>query len=77
MRATEDSPAANEVSLDADQARRVPLATVAAAAVSREDTLRMEHSAVHMVADTLVDTPAVDAAAVEVTVAAADAKYSV
>ena len=77
MLATEDSPAANEVSLGADQARRMAVATVAAAGVSRTDTLRMEHPAVHTVADTLVDTPAVDAAAVEVTVAAADAKCSV
>jgi hypothetical protein len=77
MRATEESPAANGVSLGADQARRMPVATVAAAGVSHTDTLRMEHPAVHTAADTLVDTPVVDAAAVAVTVAAADAKYSV
>lgn len=71
MRATEDSPAANEVSLGADQSRRMPVATVAAAGVSRTDTLRVEHPAVHTVADTLAaGIPAVDTAAVEVTVAA-------
>ena len=72
--ATEDSPAATEVSLDADQARRVLVVSAAAAAVSRADPLRTEVSAVRTVADTLAaDTPAVDTAAVEVTVAAATA----
>ena len=72
--ATGDSPAANEVSLDADQALRAPVASTAAA-VSRVDPLRMgrrgmEAPAVRTAADTLVaDMPAVDTAAVEVTAA--------
>lgn len=67
--ATGDSPAANEVSRDADRVRRA--VSVAAAAVSRADSLRMEASVVRTVADTLAaDMPAVDTAAVEVTVAA-------
>ena len=78
--ATGDSPAANELSLDANQARRALVDSAAAAAVSRTDPLRMEASAVRTVADTLADMPAVDTAAVEVTVAAdtaAGAKSSV
>jgi len=63
--ATGDSPAANEVLLDA-QARRALAVSVAAAAVSRTDPPRMEAPAVRTVAGTLaVDTPAA-----EVTVAA-------
>ena len=69
--ATGDSPAANELSLDANQARRTLAVSAAAAAVSRADPLRTEASAVRTVADTLTaDMPAVDTAAVEVTVAA-------
>ena len=78
--ATGDSPAANDLSLDADRARRVLLVPAAAAVVSRADPLRTEASAVRTVADTLAaDTPAVDTAAVEVTAAgtAAGAKSSV
>jgi len=79
--ATGDSPAANELSLDANQARRALVVSAAAAALSRADSLRMEASAVRTVADTLAaDMPAVDTAAVEVTVAAdtaASAKCSV
>ena len=79
--ATGDSPAAKELSLDADQARRAPVVSAAAAAVSRADSLRTEASAVRTVVDTLAaDMPAVDTAAVEVTVAAdtaASAKSSV
>ena len=73
--ATGDSPAANEVSLDADQALRAPVASTAAAVLSRADPLRMgrrgmEAPAVRTAADTLVaDMPAVDTAAVEVTAA--------
>jgi hypothetical protein len=90
-RATGESPAATEVSRDADQTRRVLVASAAAAAVSRADPLRMGHQdmehrgmeapAVRMAADTLaVDMPAVATAAVEVTAAAdtaAGAKRSV
>ena len=79
--ATGDSPAANEVSLDANQARRALVVSAAAAAASRTDSLRVEAPAVRTVADTLAaDMPAVDTAAVEVTVAAdtaAGAKHSV
>jgi hypothetical protein len=79
--ATGDSPAAKELSLDADQARRAPVVSAAAAAVSRADLLRMEPPAVRTVADTLAaDMRAVDTAAVEVTVeadTAASAKSSV
>jgi len=79
--ATGDSPAANELSLDANQARRALVVSAAAAALSRADSLRMEASAVPTVADTLAaDMPAVDTAAVEVTAAAdtaASAKCSV
>ena len=87
--ATGDSPAANELSLDAHQARRVLVVSAAAAVVSRADSLRMEAPAVRTEADTrgadmsAADMPAVDTAdtaAVEVTVAgdtAASAKYSV
>jgi hypothetical protein len=68
--ATGDSPAANEVSLDADPVPRALVVSAAAAALSRTDP-RMEASAVRTVADTLApDMPAVDTAAVEVTVAA-------
>ena len=88
---TADSPAANEVSLDADRARRALVASAATAALGRADPLRMEAPAVRTVADTLpadtlaagmpaVDMPVVDTAAVEVTVAevtAADGKCSV
>jgi len=83
--ATGDSPAANEGSLDADQARRALVVSAAAAAVSRVDPLRME-AAVRTPPDTpAADTlaagmPAVGTAAVEVTVAevtAASAKCSV
>jgi hypothetical protein len=63
--ATGDSPAANELSLDANQARRALVVSAAAAAVSRADRLRMEAPAVRTVAD----TQAADTAA-EVTVAA-------
>ncbi len=80
-RVTGDSLAADELSLDADRARRALVVSTAAVAVSRADPIRMEHRgvgspAVRMVADTLaagmpvVDMPAVDTAAVEVTVAA-------
>src|SRR5271166_2034583 len=69
--ATGDSQAVNELSLDANQARRALVVSAAAAAVSRADSLRMEASAVRTVADTLaVDMPAVGTAAVEDTVAA-------
>ena len=68
--ATGDSPAANEVSLDADQARRARVDSAAAAAVSRADSLRME-AAVRTVADTLaVDMLAADTAVVADTAAA-------
>jgi hypothetical protein len=79
-RATGDSPAATEGSLDADQARRALVASAAAAVVSRADPLRMRHQdmehqgmqapGVRTVADTLavdmpvVDMPAADTAAV-------------
>lgn len=85
-RATVDSPAANEVSRDADQARRAPAVSTVAAALSRADLLRMERQgteaqAVRTVADALAaDMPAVDTAEVEATAAAdtaADAKYFV
>ncbi len=75
--ATGDSPAANEVLRDAQQARRALVVSAAAAAVNRADPLRTEASAVRTGADTLavdmppVDMPAVDTAAVEV-IAAAD-----
>jgi len=84
--ATGDSPAANELSLDANQARRAPVVSAAAAAVSHADSLRMEAPAARTVADTLAadmsvaDMRAVDTAAVEVTAAAdtaASAKCSV
>jgi len=69
--ATRDSPAANELSLDANQARRALVVSAAAAGVSHGDSLRMEGPALRTVADTLTaDMPAVDTAAVEVTVAA-------
>src|SRR5580658_6228730 len=83
--ATGHSPVSNELSLEANQARRGLVVSAAAAAVSRADSLRME-AAVRTVADTLaadmpaVDMPAVDTAAVEVTVAAdtaASAQWSV
>jgi hypothetical protein len=83
-RATGDSPAANGVSLDADQARHAPVVSAAAAAASRADPLRTEAPAVRTAADILaadmpaVDTAAVEVIAVEVTVAAdtaASAKY--
>jgi hypothetical protein len=71
MQATGDSPAANEPSLDAPQARRAPVVSAAAPAVSRTDSLRMEVPAVRTVADTLAaDMPAVDTAVVDT--AAAD-----
>jgi len=82
---TGDSPAANELSVDANQARRALVVSAAAAVGSRADSLRME-AEVRTVADTLtadmpaLDMPAVDTAAVEVTVAedtAAGAKCSV
>jgi ribonuclease E len=64
--ATGDSPAANEPSLDAPQARRAPVVSAAAPAVSRTDSLRMEVPAVRTVADTLAaDMPAVDTAVVD------------
>jgi hypothetical protein len=69
--ATGDFPEATELSLDADQARRAPVASAAAAAVSRADPLRMEHQgmqapAVRTAADTLaVDMPAVVTAAAD------------
>lgn len=68
--ATGESPAADERSLDADQARRALVVSAAAAALRRADPLRMR-AAVRAAVDTLaVDMPAVDTAAVEVTVAA-------
>ena len=79
---TGDSPAANEPSLDAAQARRAPVVSAAAPAVSRTDSLRMEVPAVRTVADTLaavvtavVDTAAVDTAAAD-TAASASAPIS-
>jgi hypothetical protein len=81
-----DSLAVNEVSLDANQARRALVVSAAAADVSRADPLPMEAPAVRTVVDTLAadmpvaDMPALDTAAVEVTVAAdtaASAKCSV
>jgi hypothetical protein len=76
-----DSPAANGVSRDADQARRAPVASAATAAVSRADPFRMQAPAVRAAAGMpAVDMPAVDTAAVEVTAAAdtaASAKCSV
>jgi hypothetical protein len=70
--ATGDSPAADALSLDANQARRAPVVSAAAAAVSRADSLRMEAPALRTLADTLApDMPAVDTAGVEVTVASA------
>jgi hypothetical protein len=79
MQAPGDSPAANEVSLD-DQTLRVLVVSAAAAAVSRADSLRVEAPAFRTVAGTLAaGMPAVDTAAVEVTVAAdtaAGAKHS-
>jgi hypothetical protein len=68
--ATGDSPAANELSLDANQARRAQVVSAAAAVGSRAESLRMEQ-AVRTVADTLAaDMPTVGAAAVGDTVAA-------
>ncbi len=68
--ATGDSPAATEVS-DANRALRALVVLAAAAAVSRADPLRMEAPEVRTVADMLAAAmPAVDTAAVEVTVAA-------
>jgi hypothetical protein len=61
-----DSPAANGVSRDADQARRAPVASAATAAVSRADPLRMQAPAVRAAAG----MPAADTAAVAVTAAA-------
>jgi hypothetical protein len=76
-----DSPAANGVSRDADQARRAPVASAVTAAVSRADPFRMQAPAVRAAAGMpAVDMPAVDTAAVEVTAAAdtaASAKCSV
>ncbi len=74
-RATADSPAANEVLLDADRARRAPVASAATAALRRADPLHMEQGmeapVVRTVADTLAaGMPAVDTVAVEVTAAA-------
>jgi hypothetical protein len=78
--ATGDSPAANEGSLDAEQARRARVAPASTAA-GRAASPRMEALVVRTEADTLaVDMPAVDTAGVEVTVAAdtaAGAKRSV
>lgn len=78
--ATGDSPAANEGSRDAEQARRARVAPAATAA-GRMASPRMEARVVRTEADTLaVDMPAVDTAGVEVTVAAdtaAGAKRSV
>jgi hypothetical protein len=63
-----DSPAANGLSLDVNQARRALVVSAVAAAVSRADSLRMEASAVRKAVDTLAaDIPAVDTVAVEVT----------
>jgi hypothetical protein len=68
--ATGDSPAANELSLDAHQARRALVVSAAAAVGSRAESLRMER-AVRTVADTLAaDMPTVGAAEVGDTVAA-------
>ena len=64
--ATGDSPAAKELSLDAHQACPAPVVSVAAAAVSRADLLRVEPPAVR----TAADMPALDTVAVAVTVAA-------
>lgn len=78
--ATGDSPAANEASPDADQARPAPVVP-AQAAVGRADSPRMEAPVARTVADTLAaDMPVVVTAAAEVTVAAgtaAGAKRSV
>jgi hypothetical protein len=88
-RPTGESPAATEVSRDADQARRVLVASAAAAVVSRADPLRMRHQdmqhqdmeapARRTVGDTLVvDMPVVGMpAAVTAAVDTADAKGSV
>jgi len=68
--ATGDSPAANELSLDANLARRALVVSAAAAVGSRAEPLRME-GALRTVADTLAaDMPTVGAAAVGDTVAA-------
>jgi len=70
--ATGDSPVADELSLDADQAHRA-LVSAAVAAVSRADSLRMEASAVPTVADTIAaDMQAVDTAAAVDTAVAVD-----
>ena len=79
-RGTDPTPATGDsqaLRLPADQARRVPVATVVAAAASRTDTLRMEHPAVRTVDTLAVDMPAVDTAAVEATVVADTAAASV
>jgi len=65
--ATEDSPA---LRLHADRAPRALVATAAAAAVSRADTLRMGAPALRTVDTLAEDTPAVDTAVVVVTVVA-------
>jgi len=69
--ATGDSPAANELSLDADQARRALVDSAAAAEGSRADPLHMEARAVRTVAGTLAAyMPVVGTVGAEVTVAA-------
>jgi hypothetical protein len=71
--ATGDSPAATDLSLDADPAHRGLVVSAAAAAVRRADSLRMEPAAVRTVAATLaVDMPAVDTAAVDMPAVAAE-----
>jgi hypothetical protein len=68
--ATGDSPAANELSLDANQARRALVVSAAAAVGSRAESLRTE-GAVRTVVDTLAaDMPTLGAAAAGDTVAA-------
>jgi hypothetical protein len=71
MQATGDSPAANELSLDAHQARHALVVSAGTAAASRTDRLRVEAPAVPTVADTrAADMPAVGTEEAEVTVAA-------
>jgi hypothetical protein len=65
-RATGDSPAATELSLDVEQAHRGPVVLAAAGAARRADSRRVEVPAVRTVAETL----AADMPAVEVTAAA-------
>ena len=68
-RATGDSPAANELSLDANQARRARVVSGAAAGLSRADSLPMEAPAVRTVVDILAADMAAVGTAAAVTVA--------